>query len=324
MLCSNSYSVVMSKLMHYAKNVTGSDAYWHKTKDDLKATISQVGPPTIFFTLSCAEHHWPEFHDLFENKNVNGLSSNESQSHVFQNAHILDWLFTERTDRFVKYWLQDSLCASWHWYRYEYAVQRGSIHCHGVAKLKNDPGLCELTEVAMKGFLAAQLKYETKGTLSNQELQNIDNLVINGKDAEQLVCRYVDFLMSTWNPCTPDERNYHPCQASYLSLQSKDMERDYVDLLNSVQRHTACSSTYCLRTNDKSTLQCRFHFPFENCSDTQLQFEPINTKSGETKYKASVVTKRNDSRLNRHQPLQLQGWRANCDIQIVIDYIACV
>ena len=102
------------------------------------------------------------------------------------------------------------------------------------------------------------------------------------------------------------------------------MERDYVDLLNSVQRHTTCSSKYCLRKNDKSALECRFHFPFDSCSDTTLQFKPINTKSGETKYKATVVTKRNDSRLNHHQPLQLQGWRANCDIQIVIDYYACV
>lgn len=88
MLHSNSYSVVMSKLMCYAKNITGSDAYWHKAKDDLKATISQVGPPTIFFTLSCAEYHWPEFHDLFENKNVEELSPCERQSHVFQNPYI--------------------------------------------------------------------------------------------------------------------------------------------------------------------------------------------------------------------------------------------
>ena len=50
----------------------------------------------------------------------------------------------------------------------------------------------------------------------------------------------------------------------------------------------------------------------------------LYTKSGETKYKASVITKINDSRLNRHQPLQLRGWRANCGIQIVIDYYACV
>ena len=99
----------------------------------------------------------------------------------------MDWLFTERTDRFVKYWLYDLLGASWNWYRYEYAVQRGSIHCHGVAKLKNDPGLCVLTELAMKCFLAAKLKHEKNETLSKQEVENIDCLIMEGKDAEQLV-----------------------------------------------------------------------------------------------------------------------------------------
>jgi len=37
-----------------------------------------------------------------------------------------------------------------------------------------------------------------------------------------------------------------------------------------------------------------------------------------------VVTKRNDGRLNNHQRLQLQGWRANCDIQVIIDYHSCL
>ena len=37
------------------------------------------------------------------------------------------------------------------------------------------------------------------------------------------------------------------------------------------------------------------------------------------------MTRRNDSRLNNHQQLQLQGWSANCDIsQVVIDHYACV
>ena len=41
--------------------------------------------------------------------------------------------------------------AEWHWFRYEYAT-RGSIHCHGLAKLKDDPGLVELTQI----FLSKQ------------------------------------------------------------------------------------------------------------------------------------------------------------------------
>ena len=36
------------------------------------------------------------------------------------------------------------------------------------------------------------------------------------------------------------------------------------------------------------------------------------------------MTKLHDSRLNRHQPLQLQGWRANCDIQVIVDSQACL
>ena len=328
MLKSNTYSTLMSKLMHYAKNVTGSNSYWHKAKEDLRATIAQVGPPTIFFTLSCAEYHWPEFHKLIDSQNEI-FPPEIRQQHVLQNPHLLDWLFTERTDRFVKLWLKESLGATWHWYRFEYAVQRGSIHCHGVAKLANDPGLCELTEVALQGFLATKNINENLNHLSNEELIELRNREKEGKHAESIVCQYVDFLLSTWNPCTPDEGwskpDIHPCQKSYLSLKDDQVETDYIDLLNSVQRHTKCSTKYCLRPGEKnSELKCRFNFPFDNCDKTKLDFEAVHTKSGQSKYKAVIVTKRNDARLNRHQPLQLQGWRANCDIQIVVDYQACL
>ena len=37
-------------------------------------------------------------------------------------------------------------------------VEVVSIHCHGTAKLNNDPGLCELTQTALKAFLAQKLK----------------------------------------------------------------------------------------------------------------------------------------------------------------------
>ena len=55
------------------------------------------------------------------------------------------------------------------------------------------------------------------------------------------------------------------------------------------------------------------------CPKTRLEFEQIKTKSGEMQYRAKIVTKRNNN-----QRLQLQSWRANCDIQVVIDHYACV
>ena len=41
-------------------------------------------------------------------------------------------------------------------------------------------------------------------------------------------------------------------------------------------------------------------------------------------YGANIIGKRNDKRLNKHLRIQWQGWRANCDIQLIVDHHACV
>ena len=72
-------------------------------------------------------------------------------------------------------------------------------------------------------------------------------------------------------------------------------------------------------------MQCRFNYPFDLCPQTKLVFEPLHRSDGKLpRFKARIVTKRNDTRLNNHQRIQLQGWRANCNIQVVIDQYACI
>ena len=67
--------------------------------------------------------------------------------------------------------LQYTLEAEWHWYRFEYAVTRGSIHCNGVAKFKNDPGLCELTQKALEGHLPEQELLKNVNVINRVELE---------------------------------------------------------------------------------------------------------------------------------------------------------
>ena len=138
----------------------------------------------------------------------------------------------------------------------------------------------------------------------------------------------VDWLLSTENPCPPEDFDWvklavHPCQVSYDDIGLSEYDEDYTNLLNTVQRHTKCNSAYCLRRKTPNKdMTCRFNFPFEKCSQTYIQFEQITSKDETEKYRAKIVTKRNDPRLNSHQRIQLQGWRANCDIQVVIDCTA--
>lgn len=88
MLHFQSYDSLMSKLMHCATNVSGTNAYWNCAKDYLKVIITQVGTPTIFWTLSCAEVHWPEFHNFFSSNGE--TSDSEHRADVINNPHLLD------------------------------------------------------------------------------------------------------------------------------------------------------------------------------------------------------------------------------------------
>ena len=321
---NNSATVFMSKISRYIGNIARTNAYWYKVREDLKAIITNVGAPTVFFTFSSADMHWPELHDLFH-VNTHSTTSEERGTNVINNAHIVDWFFTQRLESFVKHWLYDTLDAKWHWCRYEYQG-RGSIHCHGTAKLRNDPELCKITDIALKGFLAENQK-TNDGSITTEQLNQV---IEEGKKAADKVCQYVDWLLSTINPNPPDNEMWirppvHPCQKRHENILDFELDSDYSDLLNMVQRHTNCSTNYCLRNNGNSSqLKCRFHYPFQHSAKTTLQFEAVHSKGDKVHYKATVVTKRNDSRLNNHQQLQLQGWRANCDIQVVIDHYACV
>ena len=98
-----------------------------------------------------------------------------------------------------------TLDADWHWARYEYQSRRRRIHSHGTAKLKNDFGPCDLTETALQGFLAEQKLNKSGSKLSDSERVQLNLQVTNGKQASGTVCQYVDWLVTSVNPHTPDE-----------------------------------------------------------------------------------------------------------------------
>ena len=114
--------------------------------------------------------HWPDLHCLFRSND----NSQVRRQNIITNPHIANWFFTQLVESFVKHWLYNSLHAKWHWFRYEYQGRRGSIHCHGTAKLKNDPGLYELTETALQGFIAEQSPSPLDHRMDNDTLSTIE------------------------------------------------------------------------------------------------------------------------------------------------------
>ena len=103
-------------------------------RHDLKAIITHKSAPTFFFTFSAAGMHWTELHTFFDTDCTHSPSDN--RKNIINNLHLADWFFTKCIEAFMKNWLYDTLDADWHWYRHEYQGVKGSIHCHGTAKLK--------------------------------------------------------------------------------------------------------------------------------------------------------------------------------------------
>ena len=191
--------------------------------------------------------------------------------------------------------------------------------------------LCELSQKALSGHLAAKsLRDDKTKKFTNVDVTKRQQIVREDQEAERVICKYVDFLMSTENTCNPDSGNWvkpdiHPCRKNFDDIQQIEWDKDYENLLNSVQRHTQCSTAYCLRRKGQTdNYSCRFDYPKQYCDDTHIEYEEVRSKDGSLHFKVKVVTKRNDTRLNNHQRLQLQGWRANCDIQIIVDYYSCL
>ena len=199
MLRSSSYTNLMRKIQYYAKHICGTKSYWYQIKEQLKATMHQIGTPTILWTLSCAEFHWTEFYTLFGDVS-NGY--NTYKNNVINDRHILDWFCTERTESFVTHCFYNTLGAKWHWYRFEHVM-----HFHELAKLKDDPGLCDLASkaVSVKQLSLKQLTKEKYNSSRQSILNELDSTVINdGVSAEKIVFDCYHKLITCINPAEVD------------------------------------------------------------------------------------------------------------------------
>ena len=87
----------MSKVSRYVGNIAGTNAYWDKVREELKAIITSVGAPTLFFTFSSADMHWPELHALFKaDGDIADSSSEVRRQNVINNPSGVTTMGSDR------------------------------------------------------------------------------------------------------------------------------------------------------------------------------------------------------------------------------------
>lgn len=102
--------------------------------------VDTLGLPTIFFTHSVADLHWPDLAHLTCPDSTSKLSCAKA---VIENPTVADWFFTYRVQKFIDAYYIGVLGATDHWLRFEWQ-HCGSPHVHGLAWLPNAPNVEQL------------------------------------------------------------------------------------------------------------------------------------------------------------------------------------
>ncbi|XP_055329698.1 uncharacterized protein LOC129582250 [Paramacrobiotus metropolitanus] len=274
---------LIKQITSFGSSLRGTRSYWIKRSGELSDMVTDVGMPTLFFTLSAADLYWPELLTLMAPEtdlvNLTSADSYKERNKLLQdNPAIADWFFTERAQFFIHDVLGPHLKIEDYWYRYEFQ-HRGSVHLHGLLWLTGAPDTAKLNQMSPA--------------------------------ERQKVVDYFDQLVTCVSPdlhCIPS--NVHP---SFQKLSEiTDERKDYASLVNRLQRHTECKKGACIQKKN-GVEQCRYGFPKEIRDDSLLD---------KSKEKWALELKRNDPRVNRHNEFSLKIWRANVDFSPIVDRYA--
>ena len=247
----------------------GTAAFWGRKAQQLEALVEQKGDPTIFYTMSIADNHFPEFYRLVTPLDTTCTPEKCVQAAI-TNAIMFNELAYHRMRDMVQSWVRDTLHAEYDYTRMEWQ-SRGVVHAHGCAKLKECPDMEQLTNAVIRGYVADLCLMDLDD--HNVEGSGAAALHADIKEGErakrELVC-YAEWLLSAESPsplqtpagasvhvipphakyARPPERP-HPSSVRWVDVPVEDREADRACLLNTLFRHTSHGHSTCLRAPAK-------------------------------------------------------------------------
>ena len=248
-------------------NIKNTPRYWQRTRSELYARISNLGPFTIFFTLSCGDMRWSEnFVHLLKEKNVvyeadnfkdkvtidgqdlnDYLQENEDMHDMIrQNLLNATLVFNHRVKMFVKNIIMNPdnpLTIKYYNYKVEFAM-RGAAHIHGVLWVNwNHIDLSSL-----------EIKEDDKQNIHTEENECKDKDESVEMRSPSTILKGLFDKIRNEEILTDEDKLYLAQFADlFITCTLKDIRTE--GIVRDVQMH---HHTKCCRKNG---LNCRFYFP---------------------------------------------------------------
>ena len=302
----------------FLKNVRGSPAYFQRVMYDVLGMIRQLGLPTWFLTLSAADMQWPDviqtiarqYGTTFTDEEVAAMSFEEKSKWLRQNPITAARHFQYRLNTFFQIFLKSKANPLGQLVDYAIRIEfqsRGSPHAHTILWIKDAPKL---------------------GVDSDQEVCNfIERYVHCNIPQEEGVAQLVSKVQKHRHSATCRRngqcRFHYPRPPSPVTLVAREINPE---MCSSEEAEEAKAALLTVRKalDDKDT-------------PDDISLDELLVKAGVPQatylqglricYKGySVVMQRTpqDSWINTYNPDIIRVWKANMDLQYILDPYACV
>jgi DNA replication protein DnaC len=302
----------------FLKNVRGSPAYFQKVMYDVLGMIRQLGLPTWFLTLSAADMQWPDviqtiarqYGTILTEEDVKSMSFEDKSKWLRQNPVTAARHFQYRLNTFFQMFLKSNAHPLGELVDYAIRIEfqaRGSPHAHTILWIKDAPKLGVDSDEDVCNFID---QYISCSTPDDAELAHLVLKV--QKHRHSATCRRNGHCRFHYpRPPSPQTLIAHEFKPE---MCSKDQADDAIAALLTVRKVL----------DDKDT-------PEDISLDELLDKAKVSNSTYLLGLKIcstgnTVVMQRRPSEcwINTYNPDVIKVWKANMDLQYILDPYACV
>jgi hypothetical protein len=315
----------LEKLLHYSSKIRGSPSYWKSQKFKVFSwanRLIELGKlPTLFISLSCAEHFWEDLKRLLidrfkfipENQRPSLQTKADITKAVKEYSIVVQEFFILKVKQWIETFGRDVFKIEHYFVRFEFAEGRGEIHAHIIASAdnmdvykrayesRNDPEQrIKILEEYAENILGLSATHPATDAEGNIQLDR----VVEPEGSLQSSVVY--------------SASY--CPASKRLTQITDVHDDLEKLVNAVQTHKC--GNYCLKKRKDGKRYCRSGCGKEVSEGSaitpgfKLLHKACISREMNGTYKLNL--KRNSSRMVQSSLFLTPLWRANNDVQLLL------
>ena len=309
------------------KSIRGSPGYFQQVKKDAFAMLRQLGKPTWFFTLSCADTHWPEMQSLLHEvrhrepltaMQVTGMSYKQRSQLISEDPVTCVRYYHMRCMSFISKILVGMPAAIGgiedFFVRHE-AQTRGSMHAHGMGYTAGAPLYDEKSPASLQAVCDFVDKYITcSSTAVPSELLQLQIHTHNRhcrRPGNRCKADFPRPPMASTTILHPMERDaLERPRFLHLRNQRKRIRQAMEDLVNEMKTGHNRYSHQCILQTYQEFLQA-LDMPEDEYFDA-IRFALD---------RPTVFLKRRPCEIliNNYNPIALCLWRANMDLQYVVN-----